>query len=121
MSICTDSIHSRHLSDAPAMSKGPFQVAIADLEKSHQHPDILLDKAAKLINVNLQQQVSSCSEHVQYQHDAVSAGFKEQWLLRWLLKKLTVPVEGANAGDVSALENRYVFTYACQRALQTYS
>ncbi|KIV97171.1 hypothetical protein PV10_00953 [Exophiala mesophila] len=90
------------------MSKGPFEVAIADLEKSNQQPDLLLNKAAKLINVNLQRHVSSCTANVLYQTDAVSAGFKEQWLLRWLLKKLTVPVQRENPGDGSAFRDSFI-------------
>ena len=97
------------------MSKGPFEVAIADLEKSNQQPDILLNKAAKLINVNLQRHISSCADNVLYQSDAVSAGFKEQWLLRWLLKKLTVPLQRGNPGDGSTFPHRYAISYICQR------
>ncbi|KAL2869288.1 ribosome biogenesis protein URB2 [Aspergillus lucknowensis] len=65
----------------------PSQEALLRLEKGTASPTIQLDEAAQIIGLNL----SLCGSHPEANkvpHVPIHAAPKEQWVLRWLLKKL---------------------------------
>ncbi|KIX05514.1 uncharacterized protein Z518_06386 [Rhinocladiella mackenziei CBS 650.93] len=72
------------------MAKKSFEAAIADLERTNGPPTADLETAAKILGINLEENVQHCSVDVKFKALPVSNGFKEQWLLRWLLRKLNV-------------------------------
>ncbi|KIV84057.1 hypothetical protein PV11_06031 [Exophiala sideris] len=73
----------------PTMAEKSFEAAIADLERADGPPETLLEAAAKTLRLNLEETIERASLEVRFQTSPQSYGFKEQWLLRWLLKKLT--------------------------------
>jgi hypothetical protein len=70
------------------MGKRSFEVAIADLEKADILPSTSLDNAARLVKFDTEQAIEQCKKQILYGQAAPSLGLKEQWLLRWLLRKL---------------------------------
>lgn len=84
------------------MAGKSFEAAIADLEKADGRPEELLEAAAKTLGLNLQKTIERSSLEVRFRSTPQSYGFKEQWLLRWLIKKLT---SAANAQAKDAGEN----------------
>jgi len=73
------------------MAKSSFEAGIADLERSNDEPVLQIASAARLIAIDLEQNTRQARHEVRYRHEPTSCGFKEQWLLRWLLKKLSLP------------------------------
>ncbi|KAI1613154.1 Urb2/Npa2 family-domain-containing protein [Exophiala viscosa] len=70
------------------MSQKSFEAAIADLERADGPPETVLEAAAKTLRLNLEETIERSSLEVRFRSTPQSYGFKEQWLLRWLLKKL---------------------------------
>ncbi|KAK4942164.1 hypothetical protein LTR10_018056 [Elasticomyces elasticus] len=84
------------------MAEKSFEAAIADLERADGPPETLLEAAAKTLRLNLEETIERASLEVRFQTSPQSYGFKEQWLLRWLLKKLTTaPTAQAKDGGHS--------------------
>lgn len=88
------------------MAKPSFEAGIADLERSNAAPGLQLEKAAGLIGIDLEQDIQQSSRGVRYKHETTSCGFKEQWLLRWLLKKMSLPPSKGNSDEAWTSENR---------------
>ncbi|EXJ83226.1 hypothetical protein A1O1_06845 [Capronia coronata CBS 617.96] len=70
------------------MAKRSFEAAIADLERTNGPPEEILTKAADILGLNLQEYLETCCTEVRFKTTSQSPGFKERWLLRWLLKNL---------------------------------
>jgi hypothetical protein len=83
-----------------------FEVGITDLEKTDAIPVLLVEKAANLLGINLEQNIQKSTHVVRYKSEPGSHGFKEQWLLRWLLKKLTFPASKEGRDETWTVENR---------------
>lgn len=88
------------------MAKSTFEAGILDLEKTDAIPILVLEKAAKLIGIDLEQAIQQSPQEVRYKRESGSYGFKEQWLLRWLLKKLTPPATKDISDAAWTTENR---------------
>jgi hypothetical protein len=88
------------------MAKSSFEAGIADLEKTNATPVLQIEKAARLIGIDLAQIIQQSPHEVRYKYESGSCGFKEQWLLRWLLKKLSFPTPKENSDEVWTAENR---------------
>lgn len=88
------------------MEKLSFEAGIADLEKADATPVLQIANAARLIGVDLEQNIEQSSHAVRYKCDSGSCGFKEQWLLRWLLKKLSFHTSKENGDEVWTAETR---------------
>ncbi|KAJ9630055.1 hypothetical protein H2204_008710 [Knufia peltigerae] len=73
------------------MSKPNFESAIAGLEKSTGPPESALATAASTLSIDLEDSIAASSERPLLRNASGSTGFKEQWILRWLLKKLASP------------------------------
>ncbi|KIW13892.1 hypothetical protein PV08_06673 [Exophiala spinifera] len=76
------------------MSKTNFESAIAALERTAGPPESLLAAAASTLGIDLEASIASSSEKLLPRAASDSTertGFKEQWVLRWLLKKLASP------------------------------
>ncbi|KAK5063036.1 hypothetical protein LTR84_005112 [Exophiala bonariae] len=84
-----------------------FEVGITDLEKTDATPVLLVEKAANLLGINLEQNIQKSSHVVRYKSEPGSHGFKEQWLLRWLLKKLTFPASKERREETWIGENSF--------------
>lgn len=67
-----------------------FEARMADLEQLQGPPDLILEEAAKIIGIDLTETIHQSSHIPLYNTKPVTQGFKEQWILRWLLKKIGV-------------------------------
>lgn len=88
------------------MAKSTFEAGILDLEKTDAKPILVIEKAAKLIGIDLEQNIQQSAQEVRYKREGGSYGFKEQWLLRWLLKKLSLPATKDIGDEAWTTENR---------------
>ncbi|EXJ77138.1 hypothetical protein A1O3_10296 [Capronia epimyces CBS 606.96] len=70
------------------MAKRSFEAAIADLEQTNGSAEEVLLAAADILGLRLQENIDASSTDVKFKTSSHSPGFKEQWLLRWLLKNL---------------------------------
>ncbi|OAL20250.1 hypothetical protein AYO22_08962 [Fonsecaea multimorphosa] len=61
---------------------------MAGLEKAKAPPEQILEEAASILGLHLEATIARCSTDSLYTAFPNSHGFKEQWVLRWLLKKL---------------------------------
>jgi hypothetical protein len=71
-----------------AMAKATFEASMAALEQLQAPPAEILEEAAKILNIDLGHTLRRSSTEILFQGRPRSQGFKEQWVLRWLLKKL---------------------------------
>ncbi|KAK7897162.1 hypothetical protein LTR67_005051 [Exophiala xenobiotica] len=78
------------------MSTRSFEAAIADLEKSTGSPEALSIAAAKCLGIDLEEYIGHSPVAVLSRTALTNSGFKEQWVLRWLLKKLSSPTATAS-------------------------
>lgn len=88
------------------MVKSTFEEGIVDLEKTDAKPVLLVERAANLLAFNLRQNIERDAHVVRYKSEPRSHGFKEQWLLRWLLKRLNFPPSKENSEETWTAENR---------------
>ncbi|OQU99779.1 hypothetical protein CLAIMM_05362 [Cladophialophora immunda] len=72
------------------MARESFEARMAGLEKAKGPPEKILDEAASILELNLETTIARCATDPLYKTSPHSHGFKEQWVLRWLLKKLGV-------------------------------
>ena len=73
---------------------------MANLEKMQGPPAALLEAAAQILGLNLVNLTSACSHETIYKKAPRSHGFKEQWVLRWLLRTLGVSdAKSKNEGE----------------------
>ena len=79
---------------------------MADLEKLQGPPEVILEEAAKILGLNLERTSARCSAEFVYKDTPRSHGFKEQWVLRWLLKKLGVSDSKSKTGPEQARDSR---------------
>jgi hypothetical protein len=77
------------------MSTRSFEAAIADLEKTTGSPEALSKAAAKCLGIDLEEYIGHSPVAVLSRTALTNSGFKEQWVLRWLLKKLSSPTAAA--------------------------
>ena len=77
------------------MSKGSFEAAIADLERTTGPSEVLSEAAAKCLGIDLEGYIGRSSVEVLSRTALTNSGFKEQWVLRWLLKKVSSPTATA--------------------------
>ena len=63
---------------------------MANLEQLQAPSAVILEDAAKILSIDLGGPVRKSMTELLYQRSSRSQGFKEQWMLRWLLKKLGV-------------------------------
>lgn len=73
------------------MEKGALEEALAQLGSSTEKASVQLEQASNLIGINLEQESRNYFENVVPCQPTSYDTFKEQWLLRWLLRKLTFP------------------------------
>ena len=93
------------------MEKTSSEAAIARLEKADGSPESVSNEAAKIVAVDLEQNIERCNIEVRYKSSPHPHGFKEQWLLRWLLKKLTTSDSKGKREDPVHLGNRYARSF----------
>ncbi|KAJ9603085.1 hypothetical protein H2200_012380 [Cladophialophora chaetospira] len=72
------------------MAHMSFEARMADLERLQGPPDAVLDEAAKIIGIDLEKTIHLSFARPLYKTNLGLHGYKEQWILRWLLKKLGV-------------------------------
>ncbi|KAG9776014.1 hypothetical protein KCU88_g5023, partial [Aureobasidium melanogenum] len=70
------------------MAPQSFEAAIAGLDRASGPPEKILQQAAQILGLDLAENLTTSSKEVRFKTTARSPGFKEQWLLRWLLKNL---------------------------------
>ncbi|OAP55498.1 hypothetical protein AYL99_10471 [Fonsecaea erecta] len=70
------------------MAKDSFEARMAGLEKAKGPPEKILEEAARILELDLETTLTRCATEPLYIAFPKSHGFKEQWVLRWLLKKL---------------------------------
>ncbi|KAL2436212.1 hypothetical protein ABEF95_005633 [Exophiala dermatitidis] len=70
------------------MAPQSFEAAIAGLDRASGPPEKILQQAAQILGFDLAENLTTSSKEVRFKTTARSPGFKEQWLLRWLLKNL---------------------------------
>lgn len=68
--------------------KKSFEAKIAELETTKGPPKVVLGAAATILGVDLEEDIARSRVQSRYKCSSDSYGFKEQWLLRWLLKTL---------------------------------
>jgi hypothetical protein len=92
------------------MMKRPFETSIAELDSTNASPEALSLAAAGLLGINLEERIEQPFVKVIHRHEPESHGLKEQYLLRWLLKKLNV-LESKKGRDVKeSIGERYEMT-----------
>lgn len=70
------------------MAPQSFEATIAGLDRASGPPEKILQQAAQILGLDLADNLTTSSKEVRFKTTARSPGFKEQWLLRWLLKNL---------------------------------
>jgi len=76
------------------MAKGTFEEKLTELERATAKlsPAAIIEQAAKIVDIDVEECLTLCVADVYRLRAPVSASsFREQWLLRWLLKKLGIP------------------------------
>lgn len=102
------------------MEQQPFEAAIADLERTKGPAEDVLAKAANILGINLQENIDVSSTEVRFKSPSQSPGFKEQWLLRWLLKNLNA--SGSKDRTSEPVENsheRYKLMLSLSRSISS--
>ena len=89
------------------MVRTSFEAAIDRLERANGGPDSVSNEAARIVGADLEENIERCNVEVRYRSSPLSHGFKEQWLLRWLLKKLTISDFKASGKTLEDLGSRY--------------
>ncbi|EXJ57840.1 uncharacterized protein A1O5_12398 [Cladophialophora psammophila CBS 110553] len=80
---------------------------MADLEKAQGVPEKILEEAASVLGLDLEATIARCALEPLYKASSETHGFKEQWVLRWLLKKLAVADKSKNGeGKVGDSQRR---------------
>ena len=72
------------------MSQMSFETRLAALERMQGPPDAVLEEAAKIVGIDLGRTIHQSFLKPLYTTEVGAQGFKEQWILRWLLKRLGV-------------------------------
>ncbi|CRG89679.1 DNA repair protein RAD50 [Talaromyces islandicus] len=67
---------------------GPSQEALLNLEKSTASPDAQLDQAAHILRLDWSLDATDAAVYLKKSPEATRPAPKEQWVLRWLLKRL---------------------------------
>jgi hypothetical protein len=83
------------------MSVTIFEANMAKLESLQGSNRDILEAAAKILGYNLAATTAQCETDNLFAKRPQSHGFKEQWVLRWLLKRLgtTPEPKSAVSGD----------------------
>jgi hypothetical protein len=63
---------------------------MADLDRMQGSPTVVLQEAAAVLRLNLKDAIQRSSTEALYRSSPRPQDFKEQWMLRWLLKRLGV-------------------------------
>jgi hypothetical protein len=79
------------------MAKMSFEARMADLERMQGPAEVALEEAAKILGIDLEKSIQRSSVEPLYKTTLTSQGYKEQWVLRWLLKKLKLGVPDAKS------------------------
>ncbi|KAH0848740.1 hypothetical protein AYO21_07838 [Fonsecaea monophora] len=70
------------------MAKESFEAQMAGLEKAQGQPEKILEEAASILGLDLEATIAQGATDPIFEASPASHGFKEQWVLRWLLKRL---------------------------------
>jgi hypothetical protein len=73
------------------MSVTSFEAKMAELESLQGSTSDILEAAARILGYDLARTTAQCQTHNFLAQRPQSHGFKEQWVLRWLLKRLGTP------------------------------
>src|ERR1700742_5092390 len=87
------------------MAKMSFEARMADLERLQGPPDAVLEEAASTLGIDLEKSIRLSFVAPLYKPAISSQGFREQWVLRWLLKKLGVS-DSKSKGPAGASRRR---------------
>ncbi|KIW93673.1 uncharacterized protein Z519_06278 [Cladophialophora bantiana CBS 173.52] len=91
------------------MAKKSFEARMADLEKAQGVPEKIVEEAASILGLDLEATIARCAIEPLYKASSDSHGFKEQWVLRWLLKKLAVTDKSKNGnGKVGDAQRSFI-------------
>lgn len=70
------------------MARMSFEARIADLERIDRPPEAVVEAAANILGFSLEGNKERDLVEPRHSTSPHSGGFKEQWVLRWFLKKL---------------------------------
>ena len=89
------------------MPKPIFKNGLEILEKNELDISILIDHATTILNIDLVEVSRRHLEHVSGETTAVDATFREQWTLRWLLKRFNWEQNPSQGEYTPTASNRY--------------
>ncbi|ETI20067.1 hypothetical protein G647_08101 [Cladophialophora carrionii CBS 160.54] len=78
-----------------------FEASMADLERMQGPAEVVLDEAAKILGIDLEQTIQRSFVGPFSKTTFGSQGFKEQWVLRWLLRKLKLGVPDSKSNGAA--------------------
>ena len=88
------------------MAKWSFEARVAELEQIQEQRSTVLEKAAIILGINLKDTIERSTNELVYNSNPRSQRFKEQWILRWLLKTAGI-TDSKTKTAASDLQQRY--------------